>query len=157
MLESQTVIRISRVIILIIESLLIPRIQNILVIGSFHEFRWLFIIFFISWFFVGTDMTVDVSDVMHFATFELNISDSLHSAQTNPAIANEAKRTFEFANGNSVGGFGLALEPPNIRTIFFSKIYHFFLQMTTFFYKPMDCSMKFADPRTERRTGPILS
>ena len=112
MLESQTVIRISRVLILIIGSLLILRIQIILVIGSFHEFRWLFIIFFIIRLFVGTDMTVDV---MHSATFKLNISDALHSVQTNKAIANEQKRTLLFANGNSVGGsIGLALERPEM-------------------------------------------
>ena len=40
---------------------------------------------------------------------------------------------------------------------FSPKFTTFFLQMTTFFSKPMDCSMKFADPRTKRRTGPILS
>ena len=51
-------------------------------------------------------------DVMHSATFELNISDSFNGALTNPAIANEAKRTFKFANGNSLGGGDLALEPP---------------------------------------------
>ena len=69
MLESQTVIRISRVVILIIGSLLMLRIQIILVIGSFLEFRWLFIIFFIIRFFIRTDMAVDV---MQSATFELN-------------------------------------------------------------------------------------
>ena len=106
MLESQTVIRISRVVILVIGSLLILRIQIILVIGSFHEFRWLFIIIFFIRFFV---------DVMQSATFELNISDSLHSVQTNTAIANEQKRTLLFANGNSVGGsIGLALERPEM-------------------------------------------
>ena len=115
MLESQTVIRIFRVVILIIGSLLIIRIQIILVIGSIHEFQWLFIIFLISRFFVRTDMTVDV---MHSATFELNISDSLHSAQTNTAIANEAKRTLKFAYGNSVGGSaGLALERPEMHPV----------------------------------------
>ena len=44
-----------------------------------------------------------------------------------------------------------------IRTTFFSKIYHFFLQMTTFFSKPMECSIEFSVRWTERRTGPILS
>ena len=75
MLESQT--GISRVGILIIGSLLILRIQIFLVIGFFYEFLWLFIIFFIIGFFVRTDMAVDV---MQSAAFELNISDSLHSA-----------------------------------------------------------------------------
>ena len=66
MLKSQTDISrnrfgcISMVGILIIGSLLILGFQIVLVIGSFHEFRWLFIIFFIVGFFVGTDMTVDV-------------------------------------------------------------------------------------------------
>ena len=96
----------SRVVILIIGRLLILGIKYImLVIGSFLEFRWFIIIQFI----VGTDMAVDV---MQSATFELNISDSLHNTQTNPALANKAKRTFEFANGNSVGGGGLALQCP---------------------------------------------
>ena len=101
MLKSQTDIRrnrfgcISMVVILIIGSLLIIGFQIVLVIGSSHEFLWLFVI---VRFFVGSDMTVDV---MQSATFELNISDSLHSAQTNTAIANEAKRTLIFANGNS--------------------------------------------------------
>ena len=104
MLESQTdicrnrFVCISRVVILIIGSLLILGFQIILVIGSFlEEFQWFIIIKFI----VGTDVAVDV---MQSATFELNISDSLHSAQTNTAIANEAKRTLIFANGISVGG-----------------------------------------------------
>ncbi len=94
MLESQTDIRrkrfvgISVVVILIIGGLRILGVQIIRV----HEFRWPFIIFFIIRFFVGTDMTVDV---MQVAPFELNISDSLHSAQTNTAIANEAKRTLK--------------------------------------------------------------
>ena len=45
----------------------------------------------------------------------------------------------------------------HIRTRFFSKIYNFFLQMTTFFSKPMECSIEFSVRWTERRTGPILS
>ena len=99
---------ISRVVILIIGRLLILGIKIImLVIGSFLEFRWFIIILFI-------DMAVDV---MQSATFELNISDSLHGAQTNPAIANETKRTFIFANGNSLGGGGLALEPPKMHAL----------------------------------------
>ena len=77
MLESQTFTCISRVVILIIGSLLILGFQIILVIGFLpEEFLWIIIIKFI----VGTNMTVDV---MQSATFELNISDSLHSAQTN--------------------------------------------------------------------------
>ena len=70
-------------------------------------------------------MTVDV---MQSATFELNISDSLHSAQTNTAIANEAKRTLKFANGNSVGGsVGLALERPEMHPVgsFILLVHHF--------------------------------
>ena len=49
-------------------------------------------------------------------------------------------------------------ETANIHTTFFSKIYHFFLQMTTFFSKPWICSMEFAGPmdRTPDRTYPIL-
>ena len=45
-----------------------------------------------------------------------------------------------------------------IPTTFFSKIYHFFLQKTTFFSKLMDCSMEFAGPmdQTPDRTYPIL-
>ena len=117
MLESQIDIRryrfvcISMVVILIIRSHLILGIQIILVIGSFFEFWWLFIIRF----FVGTDMTVHV---MQSATFELNISDSLHSAQTNTAIANEVKRTLIFVNGYSVGvSVGLALERPEMHPV----------------------------------------
>ena len=94
MLGSQTDIRrnrfvgISMVAILIIGSLLILGVQTIPV----HEFLWPFIIFFIIGFFVGTDRTVDV---MQSAMFELNISDSLNCAQTNTAIANEAKEDIE--------------------------------------------------------------
>ena len=109
MLESQTFARISRVLILIIGSLLILGIQIILVTGSM--FRWFIIIQFI----VGTDMTVDV---MQSATFELNKSNALHSAQTNLAMANEAKRACEFANGNSVeGSVGLAFERPLMQPV----------------------------------------
>ena len=100
---------ISRVVVLVIGRLLIIGFQIIilvLVIGSLL-FRWFIIVKFIF----GIDMAVDVP-VMHSSTFELNISSALHSAQTNPAIANEAKRTFKFANGNSLGGGDLALEPP---------------------------------------------
>ena len=121
MLKSQTDIHrnrfgcITMVVILIIGSLLILGFQIVLVIGSFHEFRWLFIIFVIVRFFVGTNMTIDV---MQSATFELNTSDSLHSAQTNTAIANEARRTLIFANGNSVGGsVGLELERPEMHPV----------------------------------------
>ena len=114
MLESQTVIRISRVVVLIIGSILILGFQIILVIGSFLEFRRLIRI--IKFYNVG--MAVDV---MQSATFELNISDSLHSAQTNTAIANEAnlaKRTLKFTNCNSVGGsVGLALERPEMHPV----------------------------------------
>ena len=46
--------------------------------------RWFIIVEFI----VGIDMAVDV---MQSATFELNISDSLHNAQTNTAIAFESE------------------------------------------------------------------
>ena len=101
MLESQTFTRISRVGILIVRSLFILRVQIILIIGSFLKFWWLFIIRFI----VGTNMAVDV---MQSATIKLNISYSLHRAQTNTAIATEAKRTLKFANGNSVGSSALA-------------------------------------------------
>ena len=109
MLKSQTDIRgnrfvcISRVVIVSTGRLLILGIKIfMLVIGSFLQFRWFIIIRFI-------DMAVDV---MQSATFELNISDSLHNAQTNPALANKSKRTFKFADGNSVGGGGLALQRP---------------------------------------------
>ena len=52
------------------------------------------------------------------ATFELNKSNALHSAQTNTAIANEAKRTLKFANGDSVeGSVGLALELPEMQPV----------------------------------------
>ena len=44
-----------------------------------------------------------------------------------------------------------------IRTRFFPKIYNLFLQMTTFFSKPIECSIEFSVRWTERRTGPILS
>ena len=44
-----------------------------------------------------------------------------------------------------------------IRSRFFSKIYNLFLQMTTFFSKPMECSIEFSVRWTERRTGPMLS
>ena len=60
-------------------------------------------------------MTVDV---MHSATFELHISDAIHSAQTSTEIANEAKRKLIFANGNCVGGsIGLALERPEMQPV----------------------------------------
>ena len=109
MLKSQTDIRgnrfvcISRVVIVSTGRLLILGIEIfMLVIGSFLEFRWFIIILFI-------DMAVDV---MQSATFELNISDSLHNAQTNTALANKAKRTFKFTNFNSLGLGGLAPQRP---------------------------------------------
>ena len=117
MLESLTAIRrsrfvcISRVVILIIGLLLILRFQIILVIVSFLEF----LLFISVKFIVVFNMAVNV---MQSVTFKLNISDSLHSAQTNTAIANEAKRTVIFANGNSVGGSGgHALELPKMNAL----------------------------------------
>ena len=46
----------------------------------------------------------------------------------------------------------------HIRARFFSRLYHFFLQMTTFFSKPWICSMEFAGPmdQTPDWTYPIL-
>ena len=115
MLESQTFISrnrsvcISRVVILIIGILVVLEIQIILIIGSFLEFRRHIIISF------NDAMAVDV---MQFATFELNKSCALHSAQTNTAKANELKRTYIFANSNSVGRsvqVSLALECPKMQ------------------------------------------
>ena len=107
MLESQTVIRrnsivsISRVVILLI---VVLGIQFFLRIGFFRQH--LIILFQVASDHHMPDMTVDV---MQSATFDLNISDALHSAQTNPAMANEPKRACKFSNGNSSPGLVMTL------------------------------------------------